>query len=151
MNQETVERCRNLMMREIDGEISAVEREELLSLLQKYPDLSKEFDHYRRLKEAMNHMQLEKPNDELWKTYWFSVYHRLERGLAWFLFTLGACIVLAYGLFHAVLSIWADLDLPLVIKIALFSAMLGAVVLLISVIREKVFLSRHERYKEVQR
>jgi hypothetical protein len=151
MNSDNRERCRILMMAEIDGEISAEEREELRTLLKRYPELSQEFEQFTRMKEVMDHMQLEKPKDDIWKTYWFNVYHRLERGLAWFLFTLGACIVFAYGLFRAVLGIWADADIPLIIKIGIFSVILGAIILLISVIREKVFLSRRERYKEVQR
>ena len=38
----------------------------------------------------MDNVELRKAKDDLWTNYWFSVYHRLERGLAWFLFAVGA-------------------------------------------------------------
>ena len=49
------------------------------------------------------------------------------------------------------MEIWVDTDLPMIVKIGIFSAILGVVVLLISVIREKFFLRKNERYKEVTR
>ena len=151
MTENEKERCRALMMSAIDGVISPDEKTELQTLLKKYPDLEQELKTFHQLKEVMDKVELQKPKDDLWKTYWYSVYHRMERGLAWFLFSVGAAILIAYGLFQAVMEIWVDTDLPLIIKIGIFSAILGTVVLLISVVREKLFLRRNERYKEVRR
>ena len=151
MTPNEKERCRSLMMSAVDGVITPAEKEELMILFRKYPEMNQEFQEFNNLKEVMNKVALQKPKDDLWRTYWFSVYHRLERGLAWFLFAIGTGIMLAYGLLQVVLEIWGDTEIPMIIKIGIFSAILGVVVLLISVLREKLFMRKNERYKEIRR
>lgn len=149
-NIDERERCRHLMMAELDSELSRIESDELQSLFKKYPDLQKEYKSFKQLKEVTNTMAFKNPDKEIWETYWYNIYNRIERGLAWFVLTLGAAILIAYGLGQMFSNVWKDPNLPTIIKVGIFSALTGLILLLISVLREKLFLRRHERYKEVK-
>lgn len=146
-----MDRAHDLMMLLLDGQLKEAEKKELNRLLDRDPELHDEFQTLTRLKEVTDTMALKSPDKDVWNTYWYNVYNRIERGLAWFLFTLGAAVVIAYGFIHALCDLWKSRDLPWMIKLGICGAILGIVLLILSVIREKLFLRRHERYKEVQR
>ena len=76
---------------------------------------------------------------------------RLERGLAWILFSIGAIILLTYSGFKAVESIISDPQLAGILKAAILMVIGGSVILLVSVVREKLFTRKSDPYKEVQR
>jgi len=154
MNEKRIdkkERCRQLMMAEFDGEIKISKKEELLQLLNEFPDLNEEYKSFLELKEVTDTMSLKNPDPEIWETYWYSIYNKIERGLAWFILTIGAGILIVYGLGQVLANLWQDPNTPVLLKIGIFGALLGLILLLISVLREKLFLRRHERYKEVQK
>ncbi len=144
------ERCKQLLMALIDGEITAEEHQELERLLRQFPEFREELANFQELKEVTRAMKLKSPDPEVWQTYWQNVYNRIERGLAWLIFTVGAAILIAYGLMKVVMEIWNDPDLPAIVKYGLYGVILGLVLLLISVLREKLYLRKHERYKEVK-
>lgn len=150
-NIDKKERCRLLMMAELDGELAPSEKNELQDLLKSYPDLKKEIESFKQLKEVTNPMTLKKADPEIWETYWYNIYNRIERSLAWFIFSIGAGILIVYGIGQAISNIWQDPDISIIMKIGIFGVLLGVVLLLISVLREKLFVRRNERYKEVQR
>lgn len=145
------ERARQLMMRVMDGEASAEEHTELERLLHGDIELRVEWDRLTRVKEATSAMALRKPPDEVWSDYWSSVYSRLERGLGWILLSLGAIVLFSYGAYEAVTQLIADAAMPWFIKAAILAAAIGAVVLLVSVIREKIFVGRSDPYKDIER
>lgn len=145
------ERCRLLMMAEIDGEISPSEKEELQQLFKEFPECLSDFQSFRQLKEVTDKMALKKPDSEIWETYWYRVYNRIERSLAWLIFTVGVGILIVYGVIQLVSDLWQNPTMPLILKLGLFGTLLGLFILLISVIRERLYLKKNERYKEVQR
>ncbi len=101
--------------------------------------------------EVTSTMALRSPPQEIWDTYWTSVYHRFERGVGWVLLSLGAIVSLSYGLLKAAQEILADTTIPGFIKGAILLAIVGAVVLFVSVAREKWFAYRSDPYKDIQR
>jgi ferric-dicitrate binding protein FerR (iron transport regulator) len=145
------ERCQQLIMALIDGEISAAERTELERLLEKFPEMRQELEEFQQLKEVTKTMKLRSPDPDVWQTYWANVYNRIERGIAWFLVVVGLAILATYGIAEGILKMMRDPEYPLILKIGSFAAILGGVLLFLSVIREKLFIRKHERYKEVQR
>ena len=149
-NDKLKERCQQLITAAVDGELAPGEEKELEQLLGRFPELRKEFHEFKSLKEVTKSMKIKSPDPEFWQVYWQNVYNRIERGLAWFLFTIGAGILITYGLVEGLLEILRDPNLSVIVKIGIFSLVLGLVMLLLSVIREKHFRKQHERYKEVQ-
>jgi anti-sigma factor RsiW len=145
------ERARRLMMAELDGELAAAERQELERLVAGDPRLQREWKRFQRLKEVTDSMALKPAPPEVWDNYWASVYSRLERGIGWIFVSIGAIILLAYGAWKGVEELLADATLPWAIKAALLALVVGLVVLLVSVAREKLFVGSRERYKDIER
>jgi hypothetical protein len=96
-------------------------------------------------------MALRKPPEEVWSSYWTSVYNRAERGLGWILASVGAIVLLSYGLWKAFWGIVEDTGMPSFLKLAILAVIVGGAVLLVSVVREKLFTRTRDPYKEVQR
>jgi anti-sigma factor RsiW len=145
------EQARRMMMAALDGELSSGEREELERLLAQDAELRKEWDRLEKVKEATEGMKYIEPPDEVWDNYWVSAYNRLERGAGWVLLSIGALVMIGYGAWHAVEALLADSDLPGFVKVAVFVIVMGAAILLVSVIREKLFTRRGDRYKGIRR
>jgi ferric-dicitrate binding protein FerR (iron transport regulator) len=150
-NQDRREQMRRRMMAALDGELSGEERAELQRVLAEDGELRIEWERLERVKEATEEMRYREPPEETWEHYWVSVYNRLERGLGWVLVSIGALVLIGYGAWHAIAGLLAESAMPGYIKMAIFLALFGALILLFSVAREKLFVRKGDRYKEVQR
>ncbi|MFZ1729529.1 MAG: hypothetical protein WBQ23_06015 [Bacteroidota bacterium] len=144
------DRFRMLMMKALDGELAGSEHSEYENFLRN-KDCAEEWAQFRKVKEATMSLKFASPAPEVWDTYWTSVYNRLERGLAWLLLSLGAVTIFAWGSLLAAEALWAESEVPILMKIAIFSVAGGILLLLFSVIRERWFTSRHDKYNEVIR
>jgi len=144
-------RVRELLMLALDDELESTERVELERLLSDNPELREEWKRLSRLKEVTANMKLRNPPEEMWDGYWNSVYSRFERGLAWILVSLGAIVVGSWGAWYAVKDLMADADLPTVIKWGILALIVGLVMLLVSVLRHRIFVSQSDPYKEIER
>lgn len=140
-----------LMTAALDGELSDEQKREFGNLLSASPDCQREWEEYKKLKEATMQMKFNQPPEEVWDRYWLNVYNRIERGIGWMLTSIGAMIMLFYGAFKAVESILADPQLAWIVKAGILAALAGLVILLVSVIREKLLTHKVDKYKEIQR
>jgi anti-sigma factor RsiW len=145
------ERAQALMMAALDGEIPAAERAELDELLASEPELAHEWRRFARLKEVTAGMRLKHPPEEIWDRYWVSTYRRAERGLAWILLSAGAIVLAAYWAWQAAGALldqlMEDANTPVAIRLAIAAVIVGAVILAVSVIREKIFTNRRDPYQ----
>ena len=148
---ERQERARHLMMAALDGELSSGERAELDRLLETDASLRGEWERLEKVKEVTGAMGYREPPEEIWENYWVSVYNRVERGVGWVLLSLGTLVLLGFGIWHGVMELLAETGLPSFVKVAIFAAALGGVILLLSVAREKWFVRKRDPYKEIQR
>jgi len=133
-----------------DNELNVDEKTEFDSLLQN-KDLKNEFEEQKRVKEVLGKMKLKNPTVEVWDKYWLGVYNKIERSLAWIAVALGFTILIIYGSIEAVEKFFADTQTPGIIKFAISALVIGGLVLLFSVLREKFFTHTRDKYKEVQR
>ena len=145
------ERVRRLMMADVDREISGEGRRELESALKGNPDLLEELETFHRLKEVTDTMTLLKPPQETWDTYWEHVYRRLERGVGWVLVSLGAITAGTWALWNAVSELIRDTTMPASVRWSLLALIAGFVILFVSVVRERLFMQKHDPYKDVVR
>jgi hypothetical protein len=146
-----LEKFQALVMKAVDGELTEGDRAELQKLVDSSPEYKKELEQYQKLKEVTKEMKFRSPTEEVWDRYWVNVYNRLERGIAWILFSIGCIILLTYGGFKAIEAIFADPNLEGIIKVGLVLVIGGMAALIVSVVREKLFILRRDPYKEVQR
>jgi hypothetical protein len=144
------DRFRILMMKTLDGELAGSEHSEFDSFLRD-PDCSREWQQFSTIQEATMSLKMKAPPIELWDNYWSGIYNRLERGVAWLLTAVGAVLLLSWALFAAAEALWIDTDVPLLIKFAIVALTAGILLLLVSVIRERCFLSKTDKYKGVLR
>lgn len=142
---------RHLMMAALDGELEAREMSELEQRIAADPELEAEWKQLQNLKELTQMTTLKTPSDQQWDHYKHSVIHRIERRLGWVLFSFGVMVLLGYGLWQGTREIWADDSIPVLLKVAIYAAGTGAIVLFVSIGREKLFTHKHDPYKEVQR
>ena len=140
-------RFRELMMASLDGEICAEERAELESHLAECADCRREFDELAKLSDLVGEIELPEPSQEDMMKYWPSVYAKIERGAGWGLVIIGALVWAAYGVYLFI----TDPTTGSLTKFLIALPVVGVLMLLVSVIRERINVSRTERYKEVER
>ena len=145
------QKIRELISSYYDGELQEEKKRTLKKHLKECLECRKEFEEMGKLEEVMSKMELKKPPKEVWQIYWTSIYNRLERRIGWILFSIGAIILIFFGGYKAVEGIIHDPATPLLLKLGILTAMAGIVVLLVSLLRERLFVRKRERYKEVEK
>jgi len=145
------DKLKELLTAYADGELDEEGRREAERHLAESEELRRELKSIKKVKSLTSHMQLAQPEEEVWKMYWNQVYNRIERGIGWILLSVGAIILLSFGVFHFVQDFLLDPEPPLIMKIGVSTATLGVIILLVSVLRERLFIRKTERYKEIVR
>jgi len=152
LNRKNHHYYKKLLMGLIDGELSPEEKKSLESHLKGCQECREELKEFNKMKGVMKNMKYKEPPDEVWEKYWSKVYNRLERGLGWILTSIGAMILLFWGGFKAVESLIKDPTLEVFLKIAILILLAGVAILFVSVVRERIFVYKKDRYsKEVKR
>ena len=145
------EEAKIALMGYLDGELEESRRSQLEEHLAGCAGCRDELGRFRSLREVMKPMKFQEPGDQLWDEYWTGIYNRMERGVGWIFVSLGAIVLISFGLFQWVKAMLGDAAIPWYIRGAIFFLVTGLVILLVSVARERIFLHRTERYKEVKR
>ena len=134
-----------------DNELRVEEKAEFNNLLKTNAELKSEFEEQKRIKEVLRKMKLKNPSREVWDSYWMGVYNRIERGIAWVVISIGALIFFGYASYEVVNAIINDTHTPPLAKLGITLLIFGALILIFSLVREKIFTSKRDKYKEVQR
>lgn len=140
-----------LLQKFIGGDISENEGERFREHLVSCRHCQQEMNQYDALEDMMKKMKLKDPEDTMWEGYWSSIYNRLERGFGWIIFSVGAIMLLFYGLFKLVEQLIADPTVAIIVKAGILALLLGFAVLVVSILRQQLFAYRKERYREVQK
>jgi len=146
-----VKNKREMLAGYVDGELSEAERQTFEAALAQDPDLRAELEEFKRLQEVTGMVQYADLPDEVWENYWQSMYRKTERGIGWILLSIGAIILLCFGLYETMGRLFADPEAPLWLKIGLSVGGVGLIILLVSYIRERLFAYNRDRYKEVMK
>jgi len=142
---------RFLLMKAVDKTLSPQEKDAFEALLYENPGRQEEWESMRTIKSITNKMTLKEPAKEIWDMYWTNVYNRLERGLAWFLITIGAILLTGYSGYVFLESFLPDPSISIIVKGGVILLLGGLMALSMSVLREKIFTRKRDPYKEVQR
>ena len=134
-----------------DRELNDKDKQVLDEHLKKCSECRKEFEEMGKFEEVMGKMQFKKPQKEMWQVYWNTVYNRLERRIGWILLSIGGMILLFFGGYKVLEGIIQDSSTPLLLKIGILAVLGGVAVLLVSLLREQIFVHKRERYKEVEK
>jgi len=145
------QKIRELISSYHDQELNEEQKRQIEEHIRLCDSCRRELEEMKIFEEVMNQMKLKKPPKEVWQVYWSSVYNRLERHVGWILLSIGAIILLFYGGYKAIEGIVQDPVIPLILKAGILVALGGLVVLLVSITRERLFVRKRERYKEVEK
>ena len=134
-------------MRYIDGEMTAEERAAYEEHLASCGECRQAIDELGRVERLTGMVKIRDPQDDFWEAYWKRLFRRLERKTGWLLMITGAVLIVLYALWKSV----TDFGEITFIKVVTVAVAAGFVILLISVIRERVHQYRTDRYKDIER
>ena len=98
--------------------------------------------------EVTRDMKLTELPERVWDTYWEGIHNRIERSVAWFLYIIGAVILIGHSLYLFI----TDPGVETIVRLGGILMIAGFAVLLLSVLREKLTVNNHDRYiSEVKR
>ncbi len=135
----------------LDDELDPEERRAFEEQLARDPELAAEVDATRKLKSMIGGMRLRELPDKAWDDYRERTYNRVERRVAWILVSIGAMVLVGYGLYEFVVWLASGAELAWWIRVAIGAVCVGAAVLFVSVARERLFMWKRDPYKEVKR
>ncbi len=140
-----------LLMGYLDSELTELEVLRMEEHLKVCADCSSELDEFRKLKEMTQNMRVLMPDEKYWEDYWSHIYNRLERRIGWILTSLGAILLTSYGLYALVEQLLLRRGIPLLVRIGVLALVVGFCTLLISGLRERIFLAKSDKYERIKR
>ena len=143
------EQCEKLIQKSMDMELTPEEKEYLRECLNN-PELKQELEIYNKIVEILNMTKYETPEDKIWNNYWSKIYNRLERQIGWILTSISGIILIFYFLVSLFKNILAS-NIAVWLKIVIILFLLGISILLVSIIRERLYIMKKERYKDIKR
>jgi len=140
-----------LLMGYLDSELTEIEVLRMEQHLERCAECRIELEEFRKLKEVTQNMRVVTPDARSWEEYWSHVYNRLERRIGWILMSLGAILVTSYGIYSLIANFLLRSDIPIVVRIGIVALVVGFCTLLISVLRERIFMARMDKYERIKR
>ncbi len=140
-----------LLMGYLDHELTEMETSRFEAHLKECVECRQELSEFQRLKEVTHSMRLAMPDDRYWEDYWSHVYNRLERRIGWILTSIGIILLLSYGIYKGMEELLFHSGIPLLIQIGVIALIVGLCTLLVSVLRERLFLARSDKYERIKR
>jgi predicted anti-sigma-YlaC factor YlaD len=146
--KDTCERIQPMLSGYLDDELDDNERSQLEGHLATCTECKSELESMTELLVVSGTMEIDMPPDEVWDDFSEKVYNRLERRTGWMLLIIGTVALSLLGLYYLVLTDWASPSIKLPVEIGLA----GILVLFVSVLRQRLFVRKSDRYsRDVRR
>lgn len=139
-----------LLEKYFENSLTVIEQSEFDDFL-KIDKYFEEFQKQKSLKEVFMIMNLKEPKNNFWDDYWLNIYNRLERGIAWILISLGLTFLIGYAIYEFIQKLFVDDGGPVIVKLGLITLFIGALILILSLIREQFIKFKNDNYKEIKR
>ena len=147
----TCQDYKELIMGYLDNELEEQQRRMFEEHLEACPKCAGELQEFRKLKQITDGVTLLEPEDRIWQQYWGNIYNRIERGIGWILLgTAGIGLVIYIG-FKAIEELIKDPTVGFLLKVTLLAFIAGIAVLFVSVLRERLYFWKKDRYRNVRR
>jgi anti-sigma factor RsiW len=151
MNSLNCDAYQVLLMGYLDGELDEPQRADLEEHLESCAACRAERGAYESLNRMVRSLESYSESERALERYWNQTWNRTERKLGWAFTGIGFVILVGFGLFEFTRAFWTDPTVPIVLRVGAGFGGVGVLVLLASLIRERVMLRKKERYTEVQR
>lgn len=147
----TCQDYKDIMMAYLDNELSDEQKQAFEEHLKTCQHCSSELAEFKKLKTITEDVALVEPEDRMWQQYWDSIYNRVERGVGWIVFSVAAISLTIYGGYRMIETIVKDPTVEISLKTGLLALIAGLAILFVSVLRERIYFWRKDRYRDVRR
>ena len=137
----------NLICKVVDGAATSEEEKIMNELSEKNPEVQAEFIAQKKVADSIRSVGLPELDDSLRQQFISGFYNKIERKTGWIIASVGIILVLGYGIYEFV----TEPDINSVYRIGMAAIVVGFGILFSSVLRARVQLRKHDRYKEVIR
>ena len=145
------DKYKDLMMGYLDDELTAEQRKEFENHIAANSECAAEFEEFKKLSELTETLRLSEPEDKVWEEYWSVSYNKYERNLGWIMFSVAAILLLIYGGFKMIEEVISDPNIGLLLKGGLLVLIVGLAIMFVSILRERLFIRKKDRYDDVTR
>jgi ABC-type multidrug transport system fused ATPase/permease subunit len=135
----------------LDNELDSEEFASVHAHIESCKRCGDEYSSQKKVKEVTADMRFKQLPEFYWDEYWTNIFNKLERGLSWIFISLGAIIILCFTGWEVVNELIADQDVNPVLKFGIFVMLIGSIVLIISILREKIMVRKVDKYRKVER
>jgi len=135
----------------LDEELNEDQIEGVKKHLETCEKCSEDYASIKKVKEVTGKMKFKKLPEFYWDDYWKHIYNRIERGLSWVFLSLGAIIILCFAGWEFLDKLTANQDIHPLLRWGIFIFLIGIIILIISILREKMMVRRVDKYKEIER
>ena len=142
---------KDLLMGYLDNELSNEQKRQFEEHLSGCSECKEELKEFQKLKAITDEVTLVEPEDRIWQDYWSGVYNRIERSVGWIVFSVAAILLTIYGGFKLIEEMIKNPDIETMLKVGLLVLITGLAILFVSVLRERLYIWRKDRYKDVRR
>ena len=141
----------HLLSAYVDGELNSQDVDRVEAHLADNKESRREVDRLRQFNQVTDSLRLKEAPAEEWERFWSSFVNRAERSIGWILLTVGLAIIGIWSLYNLLATLVASDALPLYVKGGIFAAAAGVLILLFSVVRERIHKRSKTRYKDIIR
>ena len=147
----TCQSNKDLMMIYLDGEMDKSQKKRFEEHLKSCSECQRELDEFNKLKDLTDSISLAEPEDLIWDQYWNSVYNRVERKIGCVLCSIAGILLAVYGGFLVIENIIINPGIAMFFKVCLIVLIAGLAILVVSVLRERIYCWNRDRYRNVRR
>ena len=141
------EKYHSLIVGLLDNELIPEEIQELNTHLKRCSSCRKEFDEMKEISGKLTLPSFKEPEDEVLDKLWKSPYTRFTHNAGIFMVLTGYLCLFGYAFYEFIIN-KKEAALP---KVAMTALIIGFLILLFSVIRERMKTYKKDIYKEVNR
>ena len=138
---------KGLLVGLLDGELTPDETRQVNEHLARCAACRKEYEQLRETTGRLSAISFQEPTDAILAQVWRSPFSRLARNTALIMIVGGYAALLGYGLFEFLTS--GKEELPA--KMGFAAIVMGFLILLVQLIRERVRTYKTDPYKEIER
>jgi predicted anti-sigma-YlaC factor YlaD len=139
------------IMAMIDQEVDDKQRHEVEVHIQQCDNCKTIYNNLSKLKGVTREMKFKKLPEMYWDEYWRHIYNRIERGISWIFISIGAILILSFVSWQWITYFLADTHMHPILKLGIITLVIGAVILFISILREKIMVRKVDKYRKVER
>jgi len=130
----------------LDGELTQGDRQRVELHLENCAKCQTAYDDLAKLKTAVGKLSFDEMPEQDWRNVMNNVAVKASRGTGWVLYVVGLLVICGYAAF----AFFSDDTVPALIKSGIAAAVVGLVLLFVSVLRERMVDRRTDKYEDVQ-